>query len=320
MVFSASPLAPGSVVTVLGPIPYQEMGIVDTHNHVWIDPVPGADPSAPVLNQFDSILCELEDFKTRGGGSILDCQPEGCGRNGLQLRELASRSGVNLVACTGFHRKKYYPADHRMFTIRAQKVFDFINSEFEQGLYETLENENPVKAGFIKIALENTWAECPMAAIEGAAMAALHKKCVIQIHTEKGALAEKAILYFTEIGVQPSQIVMCHMDKRPDTGLHKELARLGILLEYDTFYRPKYNPEDNLWPLIDFMVQNQLSSDVALATDMAEKELYRHIGGGAGLSSLPGEIRNRLISKGYPKEDVEMMLGGNIAKRLAGIP
>jgi predicted metal-dependent phosphotriesterase family hydrolase len=109
------------------------------------------------------------------------------------------------------------------------------------------------------------------------------------------------------------------MDKRPDFGLQKELARLGVLLEYDTFYRPKYKPVANLWPLLERMVDAGLSDRIALATDMAEAELYHFIGGGAGLGSLPGEILSQLQERGIPEADRNNMVGGNIARRLAGL-
>lgn len=319
MTFSSPISAPHPINTVQGPIPYGDLGITDCHNHLWIDPVPGADPSSPVLDQFEQITMELEEFYQSGGRSILDCQPEGCGRNGIKLLALSQKTGVNVIACTGFHRKKYYPANHWLFTKRSQKVCDFLCSELETGLFESLESETPIRAGFIKVALEANWADCPIAALEGTAQAALKTGCLVTIHTEKGALAEKASLYFTDAGLQPAQIVLCHMDKRPDHGLQKELARLGVLLEYDTFYRPKYHPQENLWPLIDFMCREGLSENVALATDMAEVELYRHPSGGPGLASLPGAIRSGLSARGIDTRSIENMLGGNIARRLAGL-
>jgi 5-phospho-D-xylono-1,4-lactonase len=307
------------VMTVQGPFPYERLGITDAHNHLWIEPVPGADPGGPVLNQFDLILKELVLYREKGGETLLDCQPEGCGRDGNQLLTLSKASGVNLVACTGFHRRKYYPQDHWLYRASAQKIRDFLSNELTQGLRETLETPASIRAGFIKIALESSWANCLQAGLEGSASAAVDTKALMEIHTEKGALAEKACIYFMDLGLSPDQLVLCHMDKRPDAGLHKELARLGVLLEYDTFYRPKYNPSENLWSLIEKMASAGLSDRVALATDMAESELYRFIGGGAGLASLPGEIRDQLIKKGIPETVRKQMLGGNIARRLAGI-
>jgi len=312
-------IVPRSVMTVQGPVPYEQLGVTDAHNHVWIEPIPGASEGSPVLNQYDLILSELIEYRQKGGGTLLDCQPGGCGRDGNKLLELSKASKVNLIACTGFHRKKYYYASHWIWEASAQNVCDTLCSELDKGLIETMDAPSSVKAGFIKIALEATWADCPQDALEGAAAAARMTKIILEIHTEKGALAEKACVYFLDRGVLPHQLVLCHMDKRPDISLHKALASLGVLLEYDTFYRPKYDPTTKLWPLIEQMVSAGLSDRIALATDMAEAALYHNIGGGPGLSSLPGEIQEKLIEKGYPETARNQMLGGNIARRLAGI-
>jgi predicted metal-dependent phosphotriesterase family hydrolase len=109
------------------------------------------------------------------------------------------------------------------------------------------------------------------------------------------------------------------MDKRPDLVLHKELARLGVLLEYDTFHRSKYEPSTNLWPLLEKMVTAGFADHVALATDLAEPSLYHFLGGGPGLATLPGQIQDQLNQKGIPEMARQQLLGGNIARRLAGI-
>jgi predicted metal-dependent phosphotriesterase family hydrolase len=319
MALSPPLIVPRPVMTVHGPIPYEQLGITDAHNHIWIEAVPGASQDSPVLDQYDLIYKELFEFRQQGGGTILDCQPGGCGRNGNKLLELSLESQINVLACTGFHRQKYYSQNDWLWDASAQKVSEYICSELEHGLMETLDTASPVRAGFIKIALESSWAECPQAAMEGTVSAAHKTKALLEIHTEKGSLAEKACVYFTDQGLQPQQLVFCHMDKRPDISLHQALARFGVLLEYDTFYRPKYNPATNLWPLIEQMVGAGLSDRIALATDMAESTLYKHMGGGPGLASLPGEIRDILKQKGIPEAAIAQMLGGNIARRLAGI-
>lgn len=319
MTVSSRPSTARPVNTVQGALPYERLGITDAHNHMWIEAVPGADPGAPVLNQFTLILKELNDYRDKGGETLLDCQPQGCGRDGNRLLALSRASRVNLIACTGFHRRKYYSQDHWLWRATAEKISDFLCSELERGLLETLGTPTPVKAGFIKIALEAAWADCLQAGLEAVASAAAKLHSLVEIHTEKGALSEKAFIYFTNLGLLPGQLVFCHMDKRPDMGLHKELAHLGVLLEYDTFYRPKYDPSLNLWPLIELMVGSGFSDRIALATDMAEAELYRSIGGGAGLASFPGEIQDQLIERGIPETARKQILGGNIARRLVGI-
>jgi 5-phospho-D-xylono-1,4-lactonase len=310
---------PRQIMTVLGPVPYDCLGITDAHNHVWIEAVLGASQDSPVLIQYEHIRKELIEYRKMGGETILDCQPGGCGRDGKKLVELSMASKVDILACTGFHRRKYYPPNYWLWGANDQNICDYLCSELNLGLTETMNTTTIVRAGFIKIALESNWIDCPQPAIEGAAYAACKTKALMEIHTEKGALAEKACNYFMEKGVQPNQLVFCHMDKRPDISLHLALANLGVLLEYDTFYRPKYDPITNLWPLIERMVSEGFSTRIALATDMAEATLYRHIGGGPGLQSLPGEIQEQLKLIGVTEPARKQLLGGNIARRLAGI-
>ncbi len=323
--------APRPVRTVLGDIPYQSLGVTDAHNHVWIDPVPGAHPSSPTLFHYEQICAELKLYRAAGGQSLLDCQPAGCGRNAQKLAQLAVATGVNLVACTGFHRQRYYAPQYWLFSATAQQALEYFLSELNQALGETnfaketgetrfaKDQPAPVRAGFIKIALESAWDKSPQAALEGVAEAARQTGALLAIHTEQGRLAEKAVIFFEARGLTPAQLMLCHMDKRPDIGLHKELARFGVLLEYDTFYRPKYEPESRLWPLIQKMAHADYSRNIALATDMAEADMYRTIGNGPGLASLPGEIKLKLSNLGISENSSQQMLGGNIARRLAGL-
>lgn len=312
------PLPRGQVQTVNGLVSFESLGITDAHNHVWIDKILGSDPSSPVLSNKATINQELTDYRQTGGSAILDCQPGCCGRDGNVLRELSISSGVAIIACTGFHRRKYYAPDHWLWSSHdSQHVADYLTGELTLSLEETRLDPQPVLAGFIKIALEATLAGVPKALLEGVAAAASLSGAALELHTEKGEQAVEAVHFFQSHGVPAFQLILCHMDKRPDFGLHAELAKQGVLLEYDTFYRPKYQPELRLWPLIHQMVSAGLSKSVALATDMAEVELYAHPSSGPGLASLPGEIQNRLQREGLASDEISHLLGGNILRRLA---
>jgi 5-phospho-D-xylono-1,4-lactonase len=309
--------ARASITTVLGPARPEVLGVVDAHNHVWIEPVPGAIASGPTLTERGAILAELKEYRRAGGGTILDCQPGGCGRNGTVLAELSEASGVALVACTGFHRRRYYPPDFWLWDATAGQAGEHFIAELRSGLTESQGAQRPVRAGFVKVACEAALADTPRAPLEGAARAAGQTGCALAVHTEQGAAAEEILRYLMSCGVGARQVILCHVDKRPDFGLHRELAQAGALLEYDTFYRPKYDPEANLWPLIERMVAAGLESCVALATDMADPGLWA-FGGGPGLAGLPTHIRGRLEALGLPQPAIRKLLGRNVAGRLAG--
>jgi phosphotriesterase-related protein len=306
-----------SVTTVLGEAPPEALGITDAHNHVWIDAVAGAAEILPRLDQAEPILQELGEYRQAGGGAIVDCQPGGAGRNGLKLAELARQSGVQLVACTGFHLPKYYPLDYELFRASAEAAQALFLSELRQGLAETLAQPHAVMAGFIKIACHATVAATPPALLEAALRASLETGALIVAHTERGSAAEAFARYFLDGGLTPDRLVLCHIDKRADFGLHAALAQAGLGLEYDTFFRPKYQPEKNAWPLLGRMVSAGWGRQVMLATDMGSPGMWARLGGGPGLAAFMTKIKTRLDELGMEAAMVQALLGGNMAARLA---
>ena len=309
---------PSKLLTVTGLIDPIEAGITDAHNHLWIAPVAGAKPGASVLDSQRAIIEELSDFQEAGGGMIVDCQPGGCGRDGRVLYALAEASGVKLVACTGFHLQKYYPAGYWLFETSAQAAAEHFINELEQELEETGRPGHPqVRAGFIKIACGKTLEGSPIQLIEAAVASSLQTGAAIEVHTEKGSDAEGIFRAMTNLGLPSDRLVFCHMDKRPDIKLHYQLAQEGVLLEYDTFYRPQYYPEQNLWPLLTGMVEAGFEEQLAVATDMADKAMWSRLGGGPGLTGLLEQIIPRLLSLGLEAETVNKLCGANIATRLA---
>jgi predicted metal-dependent phosphotriesterase family hydrolase len=308
---------PGAVTTVLGSVDASALGVVDAHDHVWIEAVPGALEPGPTLADKESIAQELREFRATGGGAIVDCQPLGCGRNGNVLAELSRASGVALVACTGFHRRRYYAPDDSIWKLDAAAAASTFITELRQGMLETRTMEVPARAGFVKAACETTLDETPRHLLEGAAHAARLTGSALAVHTERGEAAEEIVGLLADAGLEPRRVILCHMDKRPDFGLHRELAQAGVLLEYDTFFRPKYDPETNLWPLIVRMAEEGFDDSVALATDMADPAQWAY-SGGPGIASLPGTIRARLQALDLPAGCIQKLLGLNITARLAG--
>jgi phosphotriesterase-related protein len=278
-----------------------QLGVVDAHSHVWIEPVPGANLDGLILDDADAITAELIDYKMAGGRAIVDCQPGGCGRNGRMLRQISLRSGVYIVACTGFHLRRYYPAEAALWQQSASEALTAFMDEVQQGLVETRQEEQPVYPGFFKIAAETTLSSSPVPLFRAAAAACRASGLVIEMHTEKGAGVEDFLEFFLGQGVSPDRLVFCHMDKRPDFGLHQELATADVMLEYDTFVRPKYEPQQN----------------AALATDMALTNMWQRLGGKPGPVAFLSQIKSDLEATGLNPGVVQQLMGGNIAARLA---
>ncbi|MBL8163715.1 MAG: hypothetical protein JNJ61_17140, partial [Anaerolineae bacterium] len=287
------------IMTVRGPVDPQVLGVIDAHSHLWIDRVPGADESAPVLNDAAAIESELRAFRAAGGSAIVDCQPYKAGRDANRLRQLSGASGVHVIACTGFHLRRYYADDNApLWSMTTEAAAAFLLDELRQGTTESRGTDAVVYPGFIKIAAEATLEASPLHLFEAAAAAAKASGCAIEMHAERGAAIEEFLALFLAQGMTADKLVFCHVDKRADFGLHREMAQAGVLLEYDTFLRAKYDPERGVWPLLFQMVEVGLAQHVALATDMAGGEWWAQIGGGPGPAAFITHIQARLIDAG----------------------
>lgn len=306
-----------SLVATTGPIPLAAVGITDAHNHLWIDLIEGSDPDAPVLNDAEVIEAGLAAFQRVGGSAIVDCQPGGCGRDGLRLARLARRHGLHVIASTGYHLRKYYPPEHWLFQASTERASGWFRTELCDGLSESLAAGSPILAGQIKIACQATLEESPRQLMEAAAIAANETGTAIAVHTERGAAAAEIVAELRGFDVPSDRLILCHMDKRPDASLHRELAAEGVLLEYDTFFRPKYEPEKHVWPLIEELGADGYAGQIALATDMADLQMWDGGRPGGRLIELITIIMPRLRSIGFDPDQANRLLGGNITARLA---
>lgn len=308
---------PTKLRTVSGLLDPERAGITDAHNHLWIAPVQTMGGGAPVLNNQSAISAELIDYRLAGGSTIIDCQPAGCGRDGNILRELSETSEVNVIACTGYHLRRYYPDNYWLFGASVDAASGYFIKELEHGLDETRSSDSPVQAGFIKIACEDSIDKSPLQLMEAAVIASLETGAALEVHTEKGADAERIVERLFAFGLAPERLILCHVDKRVEFGFHADMAQEGILLEYDTFYRPKYQPDDNVWLLLEQMVEAGLDAQVVIATDMAEASMWARMGKGPGLTGLITQIIPRLERFGCDADSVHRLTGGTISARLA---
>lgn len=303
-----------TLTTVLGPQAAEDLGITDAHQHAWIERVIGVDEGAPRLEDLSVVAVGLSAYKDAGGSAIVDCQPDGCGRNAAVLAALSKNSGVAIVCCTGFHLNRYYPSGHWLWAATETEAGDYFIRELQDGVSESPAG-GAVRSGFIKVACTAHLADTPRRLLAAAAEASRQTGAAVLAHTDQGASAETIARVMTDFGMDARRLVLCHMDKRPDPGLHQTLAQAGVMLEYDTFFRPKYDPERNVWPLVERMLRDGYAGSIAFGTDLADPQSWRE----PGPAGLPGILAPRLAEMGCAPDVVTALTGKNILARLAGV-
>jgi phosphotriesterase-related protein len=306
---------PPPIRTVLGPRTLPAGGIVDAHAHLWISRVPGGAADAPVLDDEAAIRAELGAFARAGGSAVIDCQPGGCGRDVSVLARLARDTGVAVVAATGFHLRRYYPDGASPWDRSADELTDHFLTELRVGANGG-RGPGGIRAGIVKAAHPGTLGADVRRMFTAAAAAAAAAGVVLVIHTERGAGVEALAEFLLGLDLSSEDVMLCHVDKRPDLALHRELAQAGFLLEYDTFLRPKYEPERNVWPLVDAMLAEGHGASVACALDLADRALWRFGGDPVGMDGLPTVVAGGLRARGASDEQVAQLTGGNVVARL----
>jgi predicted metal-dependent phosphotriesterase family hydrolase len=301
--------------TVTGLVAVEGVHLADGHGHVWIQPPQGVSRDAHLeLSDYEAIQAELTDFRDAGGTTIVDCQPGGCGRDARMLVRLATATRLHVTATTGFHRQEYYPATDWLWSASEEEATTYFVKELTDGMRET---EGTVPATTIKVGYEGLLEGQSLVLMAAAAETALQTGAAILCHTEPGKNVEALLSFFGDRAVTPDRLYICHIDKRPDFGLHRELAQAGALLGYDTFVRPKYNPEEGAWPLLKKMVAEGLADRIAIGLDLAAASMWRHYGGQPGMLALPEQIVPRLRAEGMSESIIALLTGQNIARYLA---
>ena len=115
----------GRVMTVTGEIRADQLGFCQCHEHIMLRPgVPSELNPALRADEVEKSVQEVESYRRGGGDSLVDAQPVGCGRMPEQLRQVARRTGVHLIASTGFHLRRFYPAKFELAAITVDMGFD----------------------------------------------------------------------------------------------------------------------------------------------------------------------------------------------------
>ena len=93
------------VNTVLGPIPAEELGIVAIHEHIGYG-MPGSELDTrwwkTPEEQYEETVPKLRRFHELGGRTFVDLTGICNGRDVDYYRSLSAKTGVHIVACTGF--------------------------------------------------------------------------------------------------------------------------------------------------------------------------------------------------------------------------
>ena len=299
--------------TVRGDRDPESLGFTHCHEHLFVFRIDGVDlPQRLVIDSYENTKAEVIRFAQRGGGGIVDVQPFGAGRHPELLLRLSDEAGVEIVASTGLHKEYFYPQGFWSFEASVNDIVDLFVSEIEDGMFlydpsDPFRTRGNCRAGIIKIATGEKGLTAYYRKVFDAAVQA-HKKTGAPIitHTELSKFGEQQVEYLTERGVDPSCIIISHMDRKIDVRKNRRCAEHGVFMEYDTIARTKYHSDQEEAKLIQHMIQSGFSSRILLGMDVT-RDRYVSYGGAPGLEYIISGFVSLLGERGVSPDDIARM-------------
>jgi phosphotriesterase-related protein len=290
----------GHVTSVAGLVPAGALGVVDAHDHLFLD--------SPALRghaftDVDRTIEEVRDGAASGIGTIVDMTPIGLGRQPAAMREVQAATGVTIVAASGYHRDEHYPEGHWVYDATAETLADRILADLTRGMHPSDWTDpglppDAARAGAIKGgASYHRISPAERRRLEAIAGASAATGAAVLVHTEVGTAAHEIVDLLESAGAGPDRIALAHMDRNPDAELHAEVAARGVTLEYDTIGRTKYHPDSVVLDLIEAVAAAGHLDRIVLGLDLGRRDYLRAYGGGPGLRYLMTAFAPRLLRR-----------------------
>jgi len=236
-----APAFADQVMTVLGPVSPDDLGLTLMHEHMsfhW----PGVEADRSVAPHDREALEEkalkaLMEVKALGVKTIIDAgMCDVGGRDPILLKNLAEKSGLNIIMSTGLYFER--EGSNLYFKYRQwihggnmeQEIYEVFKTELTKGVWGT-----GVKAGVIKLASDDPKMTDFEKTVFKAGVRAMKETGVpIITHTQGPNVGPLQQDLFLSLGANTKKIVIGHQNLSDDINYHLfQLSRPGFYIAFD---------------------------------------------------------------------------------------
>jgi len=290
-----TPVDGATVRTVLGDVPPGRLGVTDAHDHFFLR-IPAL--AGQELDDPAAAAAEAAAFRELGGAAVAQWTPFGLGREAARLPELSRATGLHVVAATGLHQARHY-APALLDRIEADGLGAFFTAELTEGMLAGDDPDWPrtaARAGMIKVAGMFHGLDDHARRVLTAAAEAHHATgAPIGVHHEMGTAAPDVLaLLQGELDVPAGSVLLGHLNRFPDPGLHRELAASGAFLAFDGPSRTHHATD---WRLLDGLAGLAAAGylpQLLLGGDTVTAQARAATGEGPGMPYLLRVLRPRV--------------------------
>lgn len=303
------------IESVLGPVSPAELGPTDCHDHLFIrGGLPIVLEPDFRLDSVDAAISETKEVLAAGGQAIVDCMPLGVGRDAEGLVRVARETGATIIAATGFHKDRYYAADHWVRDYDVDRVTALLVAEWAEGMERSgyggpYVDRIDARPGIIKIA---TSVDGPTPTerklVAAAAAAAVETGLPVISHTESAGAAAIQLELLGRGGVPANQVILSHMDRHSDVDALAAACATGATVCLDWMARMDRRPDEVIAEQVAGLFARGCGDHVTLGQDLARRQYWHAYGGGPGLAHLFTSFVPLLRRIGLSDKEIDTVL------------
>jgi len=301
-----------SVMTVLGPVPADELGITLPHEHLQCDLARVTGRREEQLSDIDLAVAEVKRFRTAGGATVVDVTNRHLGRDPVALQMISRATGLHIVMGCGWYREPFY--DREVFEKTTDQLADDIVAEVTRGV-----GDSGVRPGIIgEIGCDLHYVSpAEERSFRAAARAHQRTGLTITTHALRAPVGLAQLDLLTEERVDPSRVIVGHADTYPHPNYHDAVATRGAWVQFDTVRGVHEFEIEKRIRLVKEVIARGHLRRLLLSHDVCVPAHLRAYGGG-GYDYLLTEFIPRLLGAGVAQEQIHTLTVENPRAALSG--
>ena len=310
-----------TVMTVTGPVEASDLGFTLVHEHIFLDMMRDEWSVDRFLNDPELAYRELMLYKEAGGVTVVDQTNGGLRGNDQFLlpvkhaegvRQVAERTGLNIVLGSGWYREKYY--EPYLWRAKTDQIAEEIVTELTEGIEGT-----GIRAGIIgEIGSQLNWVS-PVEERVFRAAARAHKATGVTVstHTAWGPVGLDQLDILDQEGVPLDRVIVSHANSDPRIEYHREIARRGAYISIEGMGSRNDHDQSTELRSIRNILDAGLIDHLLLSHDVCVRWMYTTYGGG-GYAYIPNQFVHELRDIGVSAAEFRQIMVDNPRRALTG--
>jgi len=307
---------PPVIRTVLGDISPDQLGICYPHEHLFGKPPAGLSEPDFELTDRNAAIAEMRMFRKAGGSAVVDMSTMDYHRDIEGLIEVAEQSGVFVISATGFNKDKF--SKPHVDGMSDEEMYALFLSDVKEGIDQTNGRAGVLKASSTLNEISDS------ARLVFNVVGAVHAETGVPVstHTEIGTMALEQVELLTANNVDPSSIIIGHLDRRLEKDYILEVAKTGVFLGFDQISKEKYFADRTRIEMILTLIEAGYENQILLSGDLARRSYWPSYGnyGGPGFTYILWRFIPWLREAGVNVMTINKLLVQNPSRALSFVP